>query len=74
MNPTMTIRIRVRGTVSADLGEWLAPLQARQLPSGDTVYSGVVPDQAAAHGLCNRLRDLGISIQTLIITRKESRP
>lgn len=67
----MTVRLEVVGQLSPDLAEWFEPLKAEPQASGNTVCTGEVPDQAVVHALCNRLRDLGISIVSLTVTRKE---
>jgi hypothetical protein len=71
MTSAMTVRLEISGLLSADLAEWLEPLDACPLPSGNTLCTGTVPDQAAVHALCNRLRDLGIALSSLTITQKE---
>lgn len=74
MNRAMTVRLEVVGHLSPELAEWFEPLRAEPMPSGNTICSGTVPDQAAVHALCNRLRDLGMSITSLSVTRKELEP
>jgi hypothetical protein len=67
MNQSMTIRVEVPGQLSAEFAECLEPLHCQPGPSGGTVLSGTVPDQAAVHALCNRLRDLGVPITSLTV-------
>ncbi len=67
----MTVRLEVAGHLRADLAEWLEPLVTQPLPSARTLCSGTLPDQAAVHALCNRLRDLGLTITALTVTQKE---
>jgi hypothetical protein len=61
--------IRVTGHLD---GRWAAPfegLSLRREPDGTTVISGHVADQAALHGLLQRVRDLGIPLVS--VTRIE---
>ena len=54
--------IRVTGHLD---GRWAASfegLSVRQEPDGTTVICGPVADQAALHGLLQRVRDLGIAL------------
>jgi hypothetical protein len=50
--------IRVRGAVGRALAGELQPLEA----STQTVLRGVLPDQAALHGVLDRIRDLGLEL------------
>jgi hypothetical protein len=68
----MTVRIELPGQLSAELAEWLEPLRREASPTTGTVLSGSVPDQAAVHALCNRLRDLGIPIISLTVNQETS--
>jgi len=54
--------IRVRGMLDQGWSEWLGGLDVRPLDSGETVLAGLVRDQAALHGLLNKIRDLGLPL------------
>lgn len=70
MNPRMTMRLVVSGQLSAELAEWLEPLRAADLPEGHTELTGSLPDQSAVHSICNRLRDLGLSLESLTVEKE----
>lgn len=70
MNRQMRMRLVVPGRLSAELAEWLEPLQAVELPDGHTELTGVLADQSAVHAICNRLRDLGISLDSLNVEKE----
>jgi hypothetical protein len=56
-------RIRVRGVLDASRwGTWFDNLDMIQEANGDTTLIGEVTDQAALHGLINRIRDLGLTL------------
>jgi len=40
-------------------------LEMVQGPDGETVLTGPVSDQAALHGILNRIRDLGVPLLTV---------
>ena len=51
--------------VEGHLGEnWFEGLDLSQTPTGETVLSGEF-DQAALHGLLNRIRDLGLVLLSI---------
>jgi hypothetical protein len=60
--------IRVGGRLDPHWSEWLAGFDIRNLdPEGDTtLLTGSVPDQAALYGILTRLRDLGLSLMSVI--------
>ena len=70
MTPRMTMRLVVSGQMSAELAEWLEPLRAVDLPGGHTELTGLLPDQSAVHSICNRLRDLGLSLESLTVEKE----
>jgi hypothetical protein len=65
MEPTETERTRyeivVRGRMTGRLGSAFEDLDLEPRP-GATAMTGEFPDQAALHGLLDRLRDFGIEL------------
>ena len=57
--------IRVHGVLDGSWSVWLGGLEVRPLDSGETVLAGPVRDQAALHGLLNKIRDLGLPLLSL---------
>jgi hypothetical protein len=58
--------IRLRGRLGARWSDWFDGLQIVAESDGTSVLRGPVADQAALHGVLQRLRDLGIPIVSLI--------
>ena len=59
--------IRLKGHLDARWAAWLDGLSLTHEPDGTTVMRGPVVDQAALHGLLNRIRDLGLPL--IAVTR-----
>jgi hypothetical protein len=55
-------RIRVRGIVGEQWSEWLAGLTITPQADGTTLLVGPLRDQAALHGLLNKIRDMGLPL------------
>jgi hypothetical protein len=53
-------RIRVRGQLSPSWSRWFGGLTVDERPDGDTSIAGPLADQAALHGVLERIRDLGL--------------
>ena len=58
----MQYEIRVEGHLGARWTAWFDGLVVFQEEDGTTVLRGSVVDQAALHGLLQRLRDIGIPL------------
>ena len=54
--------IRVKGHLDARWSAWFDGLSLTREPDGTTVISGAVVDQAALHGLLQKLRDVGMPL------------
>jgi hypothetical protein len=54
--------IRVQGRLGARWAAWFDGLSITSEDDGTTVLRGHVPDQAALHGLLQKVRDLGIPL------------
>ena len=54
--------IRVKGHLDQRWAEWLADLTITHASDGTTLLAGPLADQAALHGVLNKIRDLGLPI------------
>jgi hypothetical protein len=54
--------IRFKGHLSSYRARMFEGLEMVQGPDGETVLTGPVIDQAALHGILNRIRDLGVPL------------
>lgn len=54
--------IRIKGHLDETWADWLSGLTIRHEDNAETLLTGSLPDQAALHGVLNRLRDLGIQL------------
>ena len=58
----LKIEIQVKGHIDQRWAEWFGSISLSHSASGETLLSGLVPDQAALYGIISRLRDLGIEL------------
>ena len=54
--------IRIRGRLGEDWAEWFDDMTLTQTSDGQTVLSGPVLDQAALHGILNKIRNLNLDL------------
>lgn len=54
--------IRVRGRLESHWSEWFDGLSVTGDEKGETTITGRVIDEAALHGLLNKVRDLGLPL------------
>jgi hypothetical protein len=69
---TVTYEIRVGGRLDTRWVAWFDGLTLTHAGDGTTVLRGVVVDQAALHGLLQKVRDLGLPL--LSVTRVDPEP
>jgi hypothetical protein len=64
--------IRIEGRLDPSWSEWLDGMTITPLENENTRLSGRVADQAALHGLLNRIRDMNIKL--ICVEKKEELP
>ena len=55
-------QIIVKGVLDSKWSEWFGGMEVTPLPSGETILTGPVEDQAALHGLLDKIRDMGLPL------------
>lgn len=62
----MIYQIRIKGHLGYNWKSWFNDLDISPEDNGDTLITGPVADQAALHGLIKKVRDLGMTLVSVI--------
>lgn len=61
--------IRIRDHIAKNWSRWFEGLEIREDENGETVLSGPLVDQAALHGVLDKIRDLNLTL--ISVTRTD---
>jgi hypothetical protein len=62
MDGPVTYQVKVKGLLDERWSDWFDSFTITPLESGETLLTGPVTDQAALHGLLNKIRDIGLPL------------
>lgn len=62
--------IRIKEQLTQRWSEWFEGLTVRMMDNRETILSGFLQDQAALHGLLERIRDLNLTL--ISVSRDEA--
>lgn len=60
--------IKIKGHLDPRWSDWFSGLKLLHLEGNETLLSGLLPDQAALHGLLERIRDLNLKLISVSIS------
>lgn len=63
-NPTV-YQIRVKGHLDETLRSWFDGFDVTNQEDGDALLTGHIQDQAALHGILNRISNLGLTLVSI---------
>jgi hypothetical protein len=60
-------QIRIAGLLDHSWSDWFDELTITYTADDNTILTGSLPDQAALHGVLNKIRDLGLTLLSVSV-------
>jgi hypothetical protein len=60
--PKKKYQFVVRGCLKTHWSEWFEDMEINNTADGNAIISGPLSDQAAVHGIIDKIRDLGLQL------------
>jgi len=73
MNSPTFYQIRVKGHLDETLGSWFEGFTVSNQEDGEALVTGHIQDQAALHGILNRISNLGLTLISVNVVPHEDR-
>ncbi|HEX6386101.1 MAG TPA: hypothetical protein VF177_15630 [Anaerolineae bacterium] len=67
MKTSATYQIRIAGLLDPYWSDWFDGLTITYTADDSTILTGPLPDQAALHGVLNKIRDLGLTLLSVSV-------
>lgn len=67
MVPPPIYQIRIAGLLDLSWTDWFDGLAITYIADDITLLTGPLPDQAALHGILNKIRDLGLTLLSVTV-------
>ena len=71
INNTVIYQIRIQGQIDESWSDWLGGLTITPQPDGETLLTGPIVDQAALHGIMDRLYAMNLTIISVAQLRND---
>ena len=68
---TAIYQIRIQGQIDESWSNWLGGLTITSQPDGETLLIGPIVDQAALHGILDKLYAMNLSILSVVQVRND---
>ena len=68
LTESASYQIRIKGHLELEWSEWCEGLTISWEKPDETLLSGQIADQAALHGILNKIRDLGLPLLSVTST------
>jgi len=73
MDSPSLYQIRVKGHLDDTVASWFEGLTISNQENGDALLTGHIQDQAALHGILNRISNLGLTLISVNTVPEEDR-
>jgi hypothetical protein len=71
MDKSTFYQIRIKGHLDDTLASWFEDLTISNQENGEALLSGHIQDQAALHGILNRISNLGLTLISVNAVHEE---
>jgi hypothetical protein len=72
MDSSSLYQIRVKGHLDETLESWFEDFTIANQENGDALLTGPIQDQAALHGILNRISNLGLTLLSVNTVSEEA--
>ncbi len=71
VNNTVIYQIHIQGQIDKSWSDWLGGLTITPQPDGETLLEGPIVDQAALHGILDKVHAMNLTILSVVQVKNE---